>query len=51
MPKGLPLRLKDYSELVDLTGRAILEKNGVTYLIINTLFLNDYRSIPGIGST
>ncbi len=25
MPKGLPLRLKDYLELVDWTGRAILE--------------------------
>jgi hypothetical protein len=26
MPKGLPFRLKDYLELVDWTGRAILEK-------------------------
>jgi hypothetical protein len=25
MPKGLPFRLKDYLELVDWTGRAILE--------------------------
>jgi hypothetical protein len=25
MPKGLPLRLTDYFELVDWTGRAILE--------------------------
>jgi hypothetical protein len=25
MPRGLPFRLKDYLELVDWTGRAILE--------------------------
>lgn len=26
MPKGLPFRLNDYLELIDWTGRAILER-------------------------
>jgi hypothetical protein len=39
MPKGLPFRLKDYLELVDWTGRAILELKWVSCLLV---FLSIY---------
>jgi hypothetical protein len=50
MPKGIAYHLKDYCELVDLTGRCISEDNTVILRTANVRFCSDSVCPPNNGS-